>query len=134
MKLVDASVALKWFLDEQHGDVARMLAERNDLCAPVHIIAEVLNGLWKNKARGVISSKAVLRAVPVLPPHFAELTELTPLSLAAVRISLELDHPVYDCLYLADAERRRMPVVTADLKLLNRLKNTRFQRLAEPLQ
>ena len=38
----------------------------------------------------------------------------------AVQISGELDHPVYDCLYLACAEATGSTVVTADRRLANK--------------
>ena len=36
------------------------------------------------------------------------------LRLRALELSLELDHPIYDCFYLALAERERVPLVCAD--------------------
>jgi predicted nucleic acid-binding protein len=35
----------------------------------------------------------------------------------AVRLALEWQHPVYDCLYIALALERREPIATADRKL-----------------
>ena len=48
-------------------------------------------------------------------------------------MALELGHPVYDCFYLALAERRRTQLVTADSRLLTRLKGSPFLRLMQPL-
>ena len=47
MKVVDASVALKWFKQEGGSDEARTLLLREPLIAPELILAEVLNAAWK---------------------------------------------------------------------------------------
>src|SRR5437016_3552759 len=54
--VVDASVAIKWFIAEPHKDKAdRILAEFADdsreLIAPDLLIAEVGNALWKRSAK-----------------------------------------------------------------------------------
>ena len=46
---------------------------------------------------------------------------------AATRIAIELDHPAYDCVYLALARRRGAPLVTSDQKLVTRLARTRYR-------
>lgn len=40
---------------------------------------------------------------------------------AATRLALTLDHPAYDCVYLALAEVETCPFVTADEWLLNKV-------------
>jgi len=52
---------------------------------------------------------------------FDELVPLAGLSRRAAAIALALDHPVYDCFYLALAEARDAPMVTADRRLLRRV-------------
>jgi predicted nucleic acid-binding protein len=48
-------------------------------------------------------------------------------------IALDLDHPVYDCFYLALAEIEQNAMVTADQRLLTRLSGSKLAALAEPL-
>jgi len=38
-----------------------------------------------------------------------------------------LDHPVYDCLYLALSEEQQTRLVTADTRLLEKLRNTPWE-------
>ena len=47
--------------------------------------------------------------------------------------SAALDHPVYDCLYLALAEAEDARLVTADQRLLTRLRGSAWEELARPL-
>ena len=44
-----------------------------------------------------------------------------PLVPRAMDLARRLDHPVYDCVYLALAEREHAALVTADQRLLRRL-------------
>ena len=51
----------------------------------------------------------------------------------ATRIALDLDHPVYDCIYIACAEAIGGVLITADEKMMRTAENTKFQRLMESL-
>ena len=45
--VIDASVALKWFVEEQGSDKARGLLSREErLIAPELLLAEVFNAAW----------------------------------------------------------------------------------------
>ena len=69
MKLtVDASVVVKWFVQEPLFRQARLvLTHRHDLFAPEILLAEFANVIWKKTRRGEIVDPR---------PHFAELREL----------------------------------------------------------
>src|SRR5260221_641265 len=47
---------------------------------------------------------------------------------AATRIAVELDHPAYDCLYLALASERGCRFVTADERFVRKLAEARRRR------
>jgi predicted nucleic acid-binding protein len=47
-----------------------------------------------------------------------------------VAIARDLDHPDYDCFYLALAEQRQATLVTADRRLLNRVRGTQWASVA----
>ena len=51
----------------------------------------------------------------------------------AVVLSRLLNHPAYDCFYLALAEQRRTTLITADRRLLDRLAGTECNKLAVSL-
>jgi predicted nucleic acid-binding protein len=51
------------------------------------------------------------------------------LALRALVISSLLDHPAYDCFYLALAEQRGSIVVSADRRLLQRLSGTVWEAM-----
>jgi len=57
-------------------------------------------------------------ALAQLSGLFDELVQLRPLAVPALTIAHDLDHPIYDCFYLALAERERAPLISADKRLL----------------
>lgn len=122
MKLtVDASVVLKWFVTEPLCEEARqLLGVQFDLHAPDILLAEFANTIWKKGRRGEILDPQ---------PYFGELASLPgivsihpvgDLIERAAQIAVLIDHPVYDCLYLACAELTASVLVTADQQLVNR--------------
>ena len=73
--------------------------------------------IWKKARRNEIPD-----ALPYLQdlPRLEGVVELRPtasLVAHASAIALQIDHPVYDCLYLACAEAEGAPLVTADTRL-----------------
>ena len=118
---VDASVVVKWFVREPLYDEARLLLEYpHDFQAPDILLAEFGNTIWKKFRRGEVA---------FLQPYMGELLELDEVIdlhpvgeqvTRAVQIAGELNHPVYDCLYLACGEATGSTVVTADRRLASK--------------
>ena len=124
MKLfvVDASVAVKWFIPEEHSDVAELLLDENfDLAVPRLFFSEFGNILWKKFTRDELSHEDVVDAARGL--RSAMLTPVADEWLldAAIALACELKHPVYDCVYLALADSLETAVVTADQKFANKV-------------
>ena len=113
--VVDASVAIKWFLPEVHAAAAeRILDPEHELIAPDLILAEFGNVLWKRQRRGEITA-ATAGTVLVDFKRFPITTApLAPIIEPALDIAVRLGRSVYDCLYLALAERAACRMVTAD--------------------
>ena len=120
--VLDASVAVKWVVEEEFTDRALgMLEASADLSAPGHWLGEVATALW--------AAAAVHRVVPraQVDDRLRWLTELgvreTPVASlisSAAALAFELHATPYDTLYLALAERLRVPLVTADRKLFDK--------------
>jgi predicted nucleic acid-binding protein len=114
--VVDASVAVKWVVEETGSDAARLLSHTH-LIAPDLLLTECANILWKKVQLGDLKkdgATARLNALLAAPVEIATSRELLA---PALKLAIELKHPVYDCLYLALAARRGIPLVTADARL-----------------
>jgi predicted nucleic acid-binding protein len=62
------------------------------------------------------------------PRFFDALVSATGLAPRAVAIAGQLDHPVYDCFYLALAEAEQADLVTADMRLVGRVRATSWEQ------
>jgi predicted nucleic acid-binding protein len=126
--VVDASVALKWFLSDEPYAAQAMVILRNEtaLIAPDLVVAEVCNGAWRSMRLGRIGREQLSEIAGVVADCFGSLVGAATLAPRAAVIAGELDHPVYDCLYVALAEARQVGLVTADARLLEKLQGTRW--------
>jgi len=120
--VVDASVAVKWAVPEDHSEHALLLlTEGFDLFAPAHWLAEVATTLWaKTRLRGVLTREKAAERVEWFRDLGIEETPIHDLIARAMALSFDLDLTVYDTLYLALAERLDAPLVSADRKLIER--------------
>jgi predicted nucleic acid-binding protein len=113
--VVDASVLVKWFLPEVLGEAAlRVAASDRVFLAPELIGAEFANTLWKKQLRGEVEATSTVRMLENFRRIAIETFALMPLLPAAFAIASAAGHSVYDCLYLALAEREDCPLITAD--------------------
>lgn len=123
--VVDASVAVKWLIAEEQSDAAhRLAASSDDLHAPRLMASEIANALWRKARLGEIErgrAGALMAAVSEMPVRWN--TDET-VCADAIRLALALDTPVYDCMYLALAQRIRAQLVTADVRFANALAPT----------
>ena len=123
--VVDASVAVKWFVEEEGSDAAdRLLDGSHDLFAPRLMASEVGNALWRKVHKGEIERSRAGALATAIPDMAVSWASDEGISSDAVRLSLALDRPVYDCLYLALAYRISATLVTADARFVNALAGT----------
>lgn len=116
--VVDASVVLKLVLEELGSDQARRLVESEDLAAPDFMWLECANVLWVKARRGQISAADAQLALEALLTAPIARFSVHDIVFAAQGIALALNHPVYDCLYLAAAMRENATLVSADARFV----------------
>ena len=118
--VVDASVAVKWVvLEESRADALRRTAGV-DLAGPDFVLVEAANILWKKVRRKELDQKQAHLGLEFIRGAYQSLVPASDLIDDAASISFEIDHPVYDCLYLACARRLGLSLLTADQKLAQR--------------
>jgi len=111
--VVDASVALKWVLDEPESEAAVALRDQ-ELIAPALWLAEAANALWRHARTGEISDQEAAAFFSELLKAPVASLPIEPYLERALEFAMEIGHPVYDCIYLALALHHRTHVVTAD--------------------
>jgi predicted nucleic acid-binding protein len=115
-RVVDASVAAKWLAPEPDSHLAEALLD-DDLMAPDLLFAEVGNILWKKQQRGEMDAAATLLGARWLLQWPLQVHDSASLLADALALAQQLQHPAYDCFYLALAQRADAPLVTADRRL-----------------
>jgi predicted nucleic acid-binding protein len=127
--VLDSSVAFKWLVPEM--DTPKALRLRNDfrngvhdLIAPDIFPVETIHALTRAERQGRVTPaeghvlfKDLMKNLPLLHPCL-------PLLPRAYEISSNMGVGVYDCLYVALAERENCGFVTADDKLIKNLQGT----------
>jgi predicted nucleic acid-binding protein len=121
--VVDAGVAVKWVVGEPGSDHAVLLLDRL-LVAPDLLCVECANILWKKVARRELTTDEADIAAEALEGAEIEIVPMRPYLAAAAALAMELDHPAYDCMYLAVAERVDLPVVTADDRFVRKVRRS----------
>ena len=132
--VIDASVAAKWLFDEPESELADLLLSRGDLLlAPDLLYAEIGNVVWKRLGRGELDpskTDAVLDALLGAP---VKLFPISGFMREAVLIAHRYRRTFYDASYLALAIQESCALITADLRLLNALRNTPIGDHVRPL-
>lgn len=113
MIIVDASVAIKWVVPET-GTEAALALRSERIAAPAIWIVECANALWRHVRLKELSETEAAARLARLRSAEVESLALDDLLSEAFLFANELDHPVYDCLYLSAAIQLDAKVVTAD--------------------
>jgi len=113
--VIDASVACKWFFEEPLSSEARALGESDEaFVAPDMILVECANAAWRRVSGETVPRVQARAFLAALPQWFEALVPSARLHETAFDMACALEHPVYDCQYLALAENEGAQLVTAD--------------------
>jgi predicted nucleic acid-binding protein len=124
--VLDSCVSFKWHVREDDSDTAIRLrddfiAGLHELLAPDVFPVEIAHSLTRAErqgritpAEGAIRMQDMFATLPALHPYL-------PLLPRAYEISSRFRRGVYDCLYVALAEREGCEMLTTDVKLASDL-------------
>ena len=125
--VLDSNIGVKWELREDQSDKARAVRDGysrglHELLAPDIFTVECAHAFTRAQRQGRVTTAEVyvfiadlLTTLPQFHPHQLLLPR-------AIEISLQVRHGVYDCLYIALAEREGCDLLTADTKVLLNLR------------
>ena len=122
--VADASVVVKWFIQEKHSDNALKLRDMHVngeilIAAPELLPFEVLNAL---KYSQLFTLEELKMAAISLSSYGIELYPLKgKLAEKTVEISAEKDITIYDASYIALAQELKTTLYTADQKLIRKI-------------
>jgi len=129
--VVDASVVVKWFIEEEYSREARLLRDAYrdgliDLIAPSLLPYEVLNAL---KYSNVFGEEELKEIAHILDDFQITLYSIEGrLSELSVEIAYRKGVTIYDAAYVALAVESEAPLYTADEKLLRKTRSTGLVR------
>lgn len=116
--VIDASVAVKWFIAEDRSDDAlRILNTDADLIAPSSILYEIFHALWDAARRRRLPAHRIAALADAVLTPFTALTPMENLYTPAAAIARAHPLAIYDCAYLALAQREHAELVTADERM-----------------
>lgn len=120
--VVDASVALKWVVDEPGSDqAAALLTEFADqdlsLFAPEHLLGEVGNGLRKRVAQNVLTDSMASAAFDAIVDLELGLVSGADRWRRCLRAALYWSVTTYDALYVLLALDLNVEMITSDARL-----------------
>lgn len=131
---VDASVAVKWFVDEEGSDVADALLDgQRELHAPRLMASEVGNALWRKVRMGEIERGQAEIRIASISKIAIRWADDEAICSDAIRIAIDLDRAICDCMHLAPAHMIGATMVTADARFANALTGTEHEGAAASL-
>lgn len=116
--IIDASIAVKWVVEEDGTEAALGLRGRFRFLAPELLIAECANILWKKVQRAELLPEEARMASRLLERSGISFVSMRGMLEQATELAIVLSHPAYDCVYLAAARQAGARFVTADQRLL----------------
>jgi predicted nucleic acid-binding protein len=114
--IVDASIAVKWLLDEEGSDEARRAVWGHDLAAPAFLRLEVFHVVWRRSRRGEATRSQLQDTLPALNKIIGRFERDETLMAKSAQIAAAQALAICDCLYLALASQHAVPLITADQK------------------
>ncbi len=125
--VVDASVVVKLYLREELSDIAEALFETrwtSSFFVPDIFYCECANIFWKSVRRSNILPAHAQRSLQGLMSLILFPVSSTDLVRDALDLALEYGITAYDASYVVLSEELRIPLITADRKLIANLEGS----------
>jgi len=124
MLVIDASVCVKWFIEEENSKIALSLKrshllETNILIAPDLLIPETTSALFKSNLFSLAEIKNCIRQLYELDINLVSIS--SHLIMLAIEFASTKSISIYDAIYLATAKELGLHFITADKKLHTRV-------------
>lgn len=125
--VIDASVALKWFLKkEKDRDKARLLLRqfadgKIKFIVPSLWLYEIANAFKSNIYQKMISKVTAKRYLRQVKDLDIVSVDFEPIVDTAFNLSVKLGISVYDAAYISLSKSQNLPFYTADQKLLDKI-------------
>ncbi len=116
--VVDASVVIKWFIDEDDSAIALALRTEHDVMAPDLLLIECRNILLSKVRQKQLTTEDALQIESEIGASGIEIVPSDPLLRHAFALALELREPIYDSIYLATAIAADRKLITADVRFV----------------
>lgn len=121
--VLDASVAVKWYVSEVHSEHAKaVLASEHDLIAPGFVLNEVSNAFLKKIRSGEMRLDIALGALPHIRNRVSRV-DVAGLEEVALEFALLHERSLFDSFYVVLAVERSCRLITADERLYNGLQD-----------
>lgn len=123
--VLDASIVVKLFFEENHSDIAEQcLRTIPELLAPDLVWAEATNVIWKRCRRGDLNLNDATEIAARLIELPLQIHGSANLISDALKLAVQFDRTVYDCLYVVLAVKTDSVMISGDQRLVNALKGT----------
>jgi len=112
--------------EEDTAAAQALLLQETYWLAPEFLMLELANVLSAKVARAQFGRGEARSGLDFVRSTVGRLVPDRDLLDQAFQLATEMNHPIYDCMYLACAVREDAPMVTADKRLLRKLAPTPF--------
>ena len=124
MSVLDASVVLKWFVDEKGSNKALSLRKdfregKTELILPDLALYEISNALRYNPEFGKEEIQVAIKTLVDMDMDIV--TPTLPLIKASIELAIEHEITCYDATYFALARELEFSLITADEKFFHKL-------------
>jgi predicted nucleic acid-binding protein len=122
MIVIDASLAVKWFLPESGADAAAdILLSDKAIIGPdmlaVEVHATLVRGANIDKSNRFAAEASIMQFQKMIAANEVQLIRSTPANIErSANLAMDLGHPMKDCIYLALAMERDCELITADAR------------------
>lgn len=116
--VLDASAVVRMMEESpQAAEFRELVITAEVVLAPELMLTEVANALWRLQRAGQLELEGLHQRLSKASELVDHIEPDRHLQVEALALACHLDHPVYDCLYLALARREAAMLLTADQRL-----------------